>query len=87
MPTYFVPEYLKLDYDIIYLKALTFGLGWIEVEVNKTSELSVWISSSSVAFIGWPEFLLKANSLYIIDEERNSLNSKPRLRIFNTTLC
>jgi len=76
-PPYFVPEYLKLDYDMLYLKTLTVGLDWIEVEVNKTSGLSSWVNSSPVSFIGWSEFLLKAISLDIIDEESNPLKIKP----------
>lgn len=78
-PPWFYPEHLKLDYDILYLKILTLGKEWIEVEVNKQTRLSAWISASDVEVLFWPEFLLTVFSIEILNGESNILRVKPLL--------
>lgn len=78
-PPWFYPEHLKLDYDIIYLKILTLGKDWIEVEVNKQTGLSSWISASDVEILFWPEFLLTIFSIENPYPEKNILRVKPLL--------
>jgi len=78
-PPWFYPEHLKLDYDIFYMKILTLGKGWIEVEVNKQTGLSSWISASDVEIILWPEFLLTVFLLENPYPEKNILHVKPLL--------
>ncbi|MFO7524384.1 MAG: hypothetical protein R6W68_02935 [Ignavibacteriaceae bacterium] len=76
-PPWFYPEHLKLDYDILYLKILTLGREWIEVEVNQQTGLTSWISSSDAEVILWPEFLLRVFSIENPDFQNNPLRIKP----------
>lgn len=76
-PPWFYPEHLKLDYDILYLKILSLGREWIEVEVNQQTGLSSWISSSDAEVILWPEFLLRVFSIENSDLQNNPLRIKP----------
>lgn len=78
-PPWFYPEHLKLDYDIFYLKILTLSKEWIEVEVNKQTGLSSWISVSDVEILLWPEFLLTVFSIENLYPEKNILRVKPLL--------
>lgn len=76
-PPWFYPEHLKLDYDILYMKILTLGREWVEVEVNQQTGLSSWISVSDVDVLLWPEFLLGVFSIENSDLQNNPLRVKP----------
>lgn len=78
-PPWFYPEHLKMDYEILYMKILTMGRDWVEVEINKQSGLSAWVSSSDIDILLWPEFLLTVFSVEDYDEENNYLRIKPML--------
>jgi hypothetical protein len=76
-PPWFYPEHLKMDYEILYMKVLTFSREWIEVEVNRETGLSSWISASDVEVLFWPEFLLTVFSIENLDPHENLLRIKP----------
>ncbi len=76
-PPWFYPEHQKMDYEILYLKIITLSKDWVEVEVNKETELSAWISSSDAEIILWQEFLLKVFSVENLYPETNPLRVKP----------
>lgn len=76
-PPWFYPEHQKMDYEILYLKIISLAKDWVEVEVNKETGQSAWISSSDVEIILWQEFLLKIFSVEILYPEKNLLRVKP----------
>lgn len=78
-PPWFYPVHLKMDYEILYLKIITYGRDWIEVEVNRQTGLTTWISSSEAEVLFWPEFLLTVFSVDNLDPENNLLREKPLL--------
>ncbi len=78
-PPWFYPEHLKMDYEILYLKILSLGRDWIQVEVNKQTKLSTWVAASDVQILLWPEFLLTVFDVENLDPINNPLRVKPLL--------
>lgn len=76
-PTWFSPEVLKLDYDMLFFRTLTISKDWLEVIVNKQTGQTYWISESDADFIDWPEFLLNVYDIELINPETNPLLFKP----------
>lgn len=76
-PTSFFPEVMKLDYDLLLLRTLALSNDWLEVVVNKQTELSYWVSRSDADFIDWPTFLLSVYSIEPINPQTNPLRFKP----------
>lgn len=66
-PPWLVPEHLKLDYEILFFKVLTLTDEFIEVEVNKQTRQTFWVSRFDGKLLFWPEFLLGVNSVELID--------------------
>ena len=75
-PPWFVPQYLKLDYGILQLVAVTVQKNWIEVIVNKTNGKKAWLYKEDVGFKYWPEFLLEVNSVELL----NPTDFPPRIK-------
>lgn len=76
-PPWFVPEVMKLDYDVLYLRAVTLSQNWIEVIVNRETGLTRWVDRQAVVFIDWPAFLLGLYAVEILDTGTNPLRVKP----------
>ncbi|HWR32876.1 MAG TPA: hypothetical protein VN451_05100 [Chitinophagaceae bacterium] len=76
-PPWFVPEAMKLDYDILQLRATTIARTWIEVIVNKQTGKKAWVKREAVEFVGWQDFLLSVFSVELITSANNPLRSKP----------
>ena len=76
-PPWFFPEHMKMDYEILYFKALNTTRDWLQVEVNKQNGRSVWIDANAVELLYWPEFLLNINSIEIINRIDNPLRARP----------
>jgi len=76
-PPWFHPEHMTMDYEILFLKLLTLGRDWAEVEVNKQTQLSSWIDASQVQILLWPEFLLNVYSVENLDPINNLLRIGP----------
>jgi len=76
-PPWFYPEHLKLDYDILYFKLLTMNRDWVQVELNKQTRQSAWMSRSDVSVLLWPEFLLNVFSIENLDSKNNLLRVRP----------
>lgn len=76
-PRLFLPEVMKLDYDLLYLRVIGISKDWIEVVVNKQTGLSYWISRGDAEFIHWPGFLLTVYDVELADPETNPLRFKP----------
>lgn len=76
-PPWFSPEHLKLDYDILYFKLLTMNRDWVNVELNKKTGQSAWMSRSDASILLWPEFLLNVFSIENLDSKNNLFRVKP----------
>ncbi len=76
-------EVMKLDYDFLYLRAVTVWQHWVEVIVNASEPLprayprTMWVSREAVQFKLWPEFFLDVYSVEPIDATVNPLRSGP----------
>lgn len=75
-PPWLQPAHLKLDYEILYFKATAISLEWIEVIVNQATGQRYWLPSDSGKLLFWPEFLLRINSVELLDQ-RQSVKVKP----------
>jgi hypothetical protein len=76
-PPWFVPEFLKLDYDIFQLRAITISKNWIEVIVNRQTGKTAWVDRNAVTYLSWPEFFLEVFSVELISIINNPLRVKP----------
>lgn len=76
-PPWFMPELLKLDYDILYMRAQTLTRRWIEVVVNRQTGETRWIDRSAVTFTDWSGFLLDVVAVEVVDPEANPVRSGP----------
>ncbi len=76
-PPYLVPEHLKLDYDILYFKAISVTDDFIEIEVNKLNNQTAFVSKYSGVLKYWPEFLLSINSVELLDPTTQAIYVKP----------
>jgi len=82
-PPWFAPEGMKLDYDLLYLRAVQLTRYWVQVVVNATSERprsfprTAWVARDAVSFRTWPEFLLDVYSVEVVDPADNPLREGP----------
>jgi len=75
-PPWFVPQYMKLDYGILQLVAVTVQKNWIEVIVNKTNGQTHWVYRQDVSYSTWSEFLLNVHSVELL----NPTDFPPRIK-------
>lgn len=75
-PPWFAPQYMKLDYGILQLVAVTVQTNWIEVIVNKTNGQTSWVYRPDVGFSYWPDFLLHVQSVELL----NPTDFPPRIK-------
>ncbi len=76
-PPYLVPEHLKLDYGILYFKAISVTGEYVEIEVNKHSNQTAFVSKFSGELRYWPEFLLSINSVEFLNPKTQNIYVKP----------
>lgn len=76
-PPWFVPEGLKMDYEILLLRAMTVTRDWIEVVVNRTNGMTRWVRRDQVSFQEWSDFLLSVFSVEVLSPRKNPLRSGP----------
>lgn len=82
-PPWFAPEGLKLDYDLLWLRARTLTRAWIEVEVNTIEPRprfvpeTAWVAREAVTFRPWTEFLLEVFSVETLDPAANAVRAAP----------
>lgn len=76
-PPWFWPEVMKLDYDLLYLRARTLTKNWIEVVVNHQTGRTAWIDRQAATYIDWPTFLLDVAAVEVQDAEANPIRVKP----------
>lgn len=76
-PPWLVPDHLKMDYEIFFLRVVTITPMWLEVIGNSRTGETWWVSREAVRFIAWPEFLLTINSVEAFDSEANPVRARP----------
>ena len=76
-PPWFVPEVLKMDYDMLFLRAITLTKNWVEVVVNRLTGETRWIDAQAVRFVDWPRFLLDMATVEMLDAAANPIRVKP----------
>ena len=76
-PPHFAPEFLKLDYDMLFLRVVTYSQDWLEVVVNSESGQTAWIDRRAVEWMPWPEFLLSIYSVRPIRPQDFPVRVKP----------
>ncbi len=77
-PAWFQPEVIKLDYDLLFVRAVGLRRDWIEVVVNRTTGLTAWLERDAVEYLDWPTFLLDAFAVEQIDPNRNPIRVRPQ---------
>lgn len=75
-PPWFVPETMKLDYQILFLKAISLRSQWIQVVVNKMNGQLAWVDRASVEYVSWEDFFLSVHSVESIDPILNPIRTK-----------
>jgi hypothetical protein len=76
-PPWLVPDHLKIDYEVFFLRAMTLTRDWVEVIGNSVTGETWWVPREDVAFTAWPEFLLGVNSVETFDEDANPVRYRP----------
>ncbi|MDN3205597.1 hypothetical protein [Algoriphagus sediminis] len=76
-PPWLVPEYLKMDYQVLFFKVLGVGYDFVKVEVNKTNGQTAFLDKSQGEFLNWAEFLLSIHSVEFLDPETGNVHLKP----------
>ena len=76
-PPWLAPDHLKLDYDILYFRALSITDEFIEVVVNNFNGQTKYINRFSGKILYWQEFLLSVNSIELLNPEMQFIYIKP----------
>jgi hypothetical protein len=76
-PPWLQPEYLKLDYGILYFNLQSLGKEFVEITVNTTPQNTAFVSRFEGNIILWPEFLLQVYSIEMLPENPQTLKVKP----------
>ncbi len=76
-PPWFWPEVMKLDYNLLMLRAVTLARNWIEVIVNTQTGQTAWIDRHAVDFRDWPTFLLDVAAVEVAEPGRSAVHVRP----------
>lgn len=76
-PSWFLPEHLKMDYEIFQLRVVTVARNWLEVIVNKKTGKTAWIDRNAVELQYWPDFFLNVYGIEVINGATNPVRIKP----------
>lgn len=76
-PPWFAPESVKLDYDILNMRVITYSQNWIEVVVNNHTGQTAWIDRHAAVYSEWSTFLAQVVAVEVIDVKTNPIRIKP----------
>ncbi len=76
-PEWFLPEHLKLDYSMLFMKVKSRDKNMLEVEVNRDSKRTCWVKESEVSFMDWPTFYTNIFSVEAKNYADNPVREKP----------
>ena len=66
-----------MDYDLLFLRAMTISKNWIEVVVNRLTGETRWVDAQAVRFVDWPRFLLDVAAVEVPEAGTNPIRIKP----------
>jgi len=75
-PPWLAPEFIKLDYDILMFRVVTYSQNWIEVIVNNTNGQTSWVDATAVGYKEWGTFLTSIVAVEVIDVKTNPIRLK-----------
>ncbi len=73
----FRPLASKLDYGILFLRAVTQTRHSIEIVVDEERMTTLWVASDAVNFVPWSSFFLSIHSVERIDKTTNPFHVGP----------
>lgn len=76
-PPWFAPLHLKLDYGILYIRTISAGRNYVEVQVNEYTGQTAYLDRTQIGMQYWPEFLLNISSVEQINRQDNPVRIKP----------
>lgn len=76
-PPWFAPAHLKLDYDVLWMRAQSVGHEFVEVTVNETDGRSFFVNRFSGKLHHWPEFLLSVHAIELHRDHPQPVRIKP----------
>ena len=76
-PPWLLPEYMKLDYEIMYFKILAIGQEFIMIEANKSDGRVAYIDRSQGRVMEWTDFLLGVYSIEWLEGSNKNVHLKP----------
>ncbi len=76
-PPWFVPVHLKLDYGVLFLRAVSVHSDFVDVIVNETNGRNAYLDRHKSELIYWPEFLLSINSVEPRSRQDKPIRVKP----------
>ncbi|GHB76428.1 hypothetical protein [Persicitalea jodogahamensis] len=76
-PPWLVPDYLKLDYDMLYFRMQSVGRDFVEVTVNTRNQQIAYVRREAGKILYWPEFLLNVNSVEYLSGMDQGICVKP----------
>lgn len=77
-PPWLVPEQLKLDYQILNFRVVTYSPNWIELIVNNLNGKTAWVDRHALGYKEWSSFLTEVVAVEIVDVNKNPIRSKPQ---------
>lgn len=78
-PSWLEPAALKLDYQILYFRALQERDGYLQLEVNRSSGRTAWAPAPELTLFTWPAFFVMTHSVETTDPANNPLRQAPSI--------
>lgn len=76
-PPWFAPAHLKMDYELLFIRALSINREFVEVMVNEFNGQTAYMDRTKTELRYWPDFLLSINSVEPLSPEDNPVRVKP----------
>jgi hypothetical protein len=68
---------MKMDYEILFLRAISLYGDFMEVVVNERSGRTAFVRRDACTLQFWPDFLLRVHSVEQLDPSNNPIRIKP----------
>ncbi len=76
-PAWFLPEKIKMDYDILLIKIQSLMRDYAEVLVNTSTAKTAYVRRDAGGIKLWPEFLLNVHSVEFLSDSEHPVFVKP----------
>lgn len=77
MPKNFSPEYVKLDYEILFLKVISMGRSFVEVEINQNEHTTMFVHAIDGNISSWESLIVNANTVVFHQDFPQKIKSQP----------